>query len=507
MYALLNVITGIFVENAVGNAKKDKQDEMASLVRHFLKIVSGENEGNEGVITYEDFRNHVKSPWMQQYFEYIDVDPSDAEFLFQLLDIDGNGEVGADEFLDGCMRCSGSARSLDLRQLTHEYRKNTRKSFAMHKSLEKKLDMSLDDLAGSDGQRGSRRREGSRSRERERRGGKGKGKGRGRIAPEDKALQNTKCFFNDQGDLVVRLYDTEVVILREKLAAAAEEKTVEAVEAASSDPVDASKPAPEVAKPAEAETKADAPEAETKVDASEDASKAAPEEAKAAEPAALAGTEGASEPQADAEKKAEDKPAEAEAKPAEAETAKAVEPDEAKPDAGPAEKASEETNEKPAENASGSAEPGDAAKPVEESSAKSAPNPPVVMITGPCSTTRSPLALTASTPVTSTPSVLPAETKATLLAPAPLSASALRTSGTCPSSTSSAMPSGSTSSRGAEAGPTAGAETSSLCALIGPSIAGTGSPAISRAIIGASSCRRASSSCSGFQSNRISGKL
>jgi hypothetical protein len=139
-YALLNVITGIFVENAVGNAKKDKQDEMASLVRHFLKIVSGEHEGNEGVITYEEYRNHLESPWMQQYFEYIDVDPSDAEFLFQLLDIDGNGEVGADEFLNGCMRCSGSARSLDLRQLTHEYRKNTRKSMAMHKSLEKKLD-------------------------------------------------------------------------------------------------------------------------------------------------------------------------------------------------------------------------------------------------------------------------------------------------------------------------------------------------------------------------------
>eukprot|EP00933_Yihiella_yeosuensis_P076653 TRINITY_DN8651_c1_g1_i1.p1 TRINITY_DN8651_c1_g1~~TRINITY_DN8651_c1_g1_i1.p1 ORF type:complete len:379 (-),score=111.02 TRINITY_DN8651_c1_g1_i1:84-1220(-) len=46
--------------------------------------------------------------------------------------------------------------------------------------------------------------------------GKGKGKGKKRIPPEEKALLKTQCFFNNDGDLVLRLYETEVVVLKKK---------------------------------------------------------------------------------------------------------------------------------------------------------------------------------------------------------------------------------------------------------------------------------------------------
>jgi hypothetical protein len=99
--------------------------------------------------------------------------------------------------------------------------------------------MSLDDLVAKEGYRDGHRhreREASRSPYRERRdsrGGRdfgrdsgrdshrdfGKGKGKRRIAPEDKALSNTRCFFNSEGELVVRLYDTEVFTAKKMLAA------------------------------------------------------------------------------------------------------------------------------------------------------------------------------------------------------------------------------------------------------------------------------------------------
>lgn len=45
-------------------------------------------------------------------------------------------------------------------------------------------------------------------------GSSGKGKGRRRLPPEEKALLNTHCFFNPEGHLVVKLYDTEVLVVK-----------------------------------------------------------------------------------------------------------------------------------------------------------------------------------------------------------------------------------------------------------------------------------------------------
>jgi len=97
-------------------------------------------------------------------------------------------------------------------------------------STEQKLDMALDDLVdrkanedkrsggyGPAGQVGrhvhSDRDEPYAHRDGKAGGGKGKGK---RLPPEDKALLKTQCFFNSAGELIVRLYDTEVFILKKR---------------------------------------------------------------------------------------------------------------------------------------------------------------------------------------------------------------------------------------------------------------------------------------------------
>merc|ERR1719421_1166313 len=89
--------------------------------------------------------------------------------------------------------------------------------------------MSLDDLvdhkdksyhevpppSGYGPRRGQRDRDSYHPYDREGRG-KGKGKGKFRLPPEDKALLNTQCFFNSDGDFVVKLYNTEVFVLRKR---------------------------------------------------------------------------------------------------------------------------------------------------------------------------------------------------------------------------------------------------------------------------------------------------
>mmetsp|Transcript_103580 Transcript_103580/g.333983 ORF Transcript_103580/g.333983 Transcript_103580/m.333983 type:complete len:426 (-) Transcript_103580:72-1349(-) len=109
-------------------------------------------------------------------------------------------------------------------------------------STAQKLDMALDDLVDSNRSSYDYRSAGRsphRDRHRDRHGpyswhdgkgdgrgdakgdGKGKGsfgkgKGRRRLPMEEKALLNTQCFFNAEGHLVVRLYDTEVCILKKR---------------------------------------------------------------------------------------------------------------------------------------------------------------------------------------------------------------------------------------------------------------------------------------------------
>lgn len=60
---------------------------------------------------------------MAAFFASLELDVSQAHRLFQLLDTDGSNEVGIDEFLDGCLRLKGPAKSLDVNMLVYETEK------------------------------------------------------------------------------------------------------------------------------------------------------------------------------------------------------------------------------------------------------------------------------------------------------------------------------------------------------------------------------------------------
>eukprot|EP00438_Fugacium_kawagutii_P029592 Skav213424 [mRNA] locus=scaffold38:315108:317946:- [translate_table: standard] len=59
----------------------------------------------------------------QEFFETIDVDPSDAKGLLEVIDIDGNGKINFEEFLEGSLRLNGSAKSSDLIMLAREMKR------------------------------------------------------------------------------------------------------------------------------------------------------------------------------------------------------------------------------------------------------------------------------------------------------------------------------------------------------------------------------------------------
>jgi hypothetical protein len=131
--ALLNVITGFFVQSSLDNAKKDNDTFMIGNVREaFKKAVANDNPNNQrqreinssASMTWEDFEAQLRQPNMQAYFKAIDVDPSEARGLFRLIDLDNSGAVDFEEFLSGCLRLRGPAKALDLHLLMHEVKRS-----------------------------------------------------------------------------------------------------------------------------------------------------------------------------------------------------------------------------------------------------------------------------------------------------------------------------------------------------------------------------------------------
>lgn len=114
--AMMNVITGVFVESALTAAKADREgDLLAQLHTLFLKI----DVDRSGVISWDEFACQLDNPHMETYFKALDIDSSEAYGLFALLDVNNCGEVSVEEFVLGCLRLRGTAQAIDLATLTY----------------------------------------------------------------------------------------------------------------------------------------------------------------------------------------------------------------------------------------------------------------------------------------------------------------------------------------------------------------------------------------------------
>merc|ERR1719386_291589 len=116
LLAVMNVITGVFLETAINKAKDEKEILLAA---HAARIFKKADTNNSGMICWKDFASAVReNRSVREFFDAIDIDHSEARTLFKLLDNSGDGQISAEEFLQGCINLSGPAKSLDMIILT-----------------------------------------------------------------------------------------------------------------------------------------------------------------------------------------------------------------------------------------------------------------------------------------------------------------------------------------------------------------------------------------------------
>jgi voltage-gated sodium channel len=123
VFAMLNVVTGVFIESVMKNASIENELRTASHVASLFKSLDHDEEGE---ISWEDFSKALETKEMKDFFKAIDVDIENARSLFDLLDLDESGFVNGDEFVDGCLRIWAPTKGLDLRMIRRDLNKLSR---------------------------------------------------------------------------------------------------------------------------------------------------------------------------------------------------------------------------------------------------------------------------------------------------------------------------------------------------------------------------------------------
>ena len=129
--ALLNVITGTFVEAVSQQANHLKVRMQMLQARKVFKQM--DSNGN-GTIALGELRDQAQSPAVMEFFDYVNVDPSEAQYLLEVLDADSSGTIAFEEFLQGTLRLNSSARAADMLLVVREM-----KRFFTHYNWEMRL--------------------------------------------------------------------------------------------------------------------------------------------------------------------------------------------------------------------------------------------------------------------------------------------------------------------------------------------------------------------------------
>ncbi|CAE7616656.1 scn4ab [Symbiodinium natans] len=127
IFAILNVVTGVFCNNAIESAKADKeiaimkqmqwhQSQLRTLKGVFREI----DADTSNMINFIELEEALSQQKLSSFMESMDISTQDIWTLFMVLDADESGEISLEEFVEGCMQLQGPAQSVQLARMRYE---------------------------------------------------------------------------------------------------------------------------------------------------------------------------------------------------------------------------------------------------------------------------------------------------------------------------------------------------------------------------------------------------
>lgn len=144
MLAALNIITGIFVNDAVEMATQDKdyveQEErqrMGQLVGQLGKLFDKIDTDKTGSINLGEFEAALGDEAVNTTLDALGLDHTDALKIFTVLDLDGSNHLRIEEFVMGILRLKSKLSNVDMQNFMGENMAMLAENNRMVKSLTK----------------------------------------------------------------------------------------------------------------------------------------------------------------------------------------------------------------------------------------------------------------------------------------------------------------------------------------------------------------------------------
>lgn len=121
LFAMLNVMTGVFCQGAIESAERDQEmlvhavvQDRASYKDSLTKLFASIDDDKSGYVNIKEFEHHFSDESVLSIFRALNLDHHDAWELFAAIDSNQSGTIDAEEFLDGCMHLRGPAKAINL---------------------------------------------------------------------------------------------------------------------------------------------------------------------------------------------------------------------------------------------------------------------------------------------------------------------------------------------------------------------------------------------------------
>jgi hypothetical protein len=147
--ALMNILTGLFVENAIKLAEPDrdavflqKHKTHEKSVSELSALIKGIDLDGDGCISDDEFTKQMRSSSgeLRTYLGALDVHEDEAAQFWRVLKANNVGEgVRVTDFIRGCVKLKGTASSIDMQALVYEIRHMHRKIYDIGEALEKNV--------------------------------------------------------------------------------------------------------------------------------------------------------------------------------------------------------------------------------------------------------------------------------------------------------------------------------------------------------------------------------
>merc|ERR1719199_162015 len=127
---LLNLVTGIIVENVLTISRQDEleklnlqQKERQNRLKTLENVFRLADTDQSGDVSKAEFESSIQDKDVINQLMSIDITVLDAEDLFQILDVDGSGSISLTEFIEGFSRVKGPALAKHLLKLHYDLQK------------------------------------------------------------------------------------------------------------------------------------------------------------------------------------------------------------------------------------------------------------------------------------------------------------------------------------------------------------------------------------------------